>query len=254
MILKNKVVIIVGAGGLLGREIVRSVLEEGGLVVAADVNLDSVAKITSNLDSESVISAEVDITSRESIQRLLKIAEDKWGGIDGAVNSAYPRNKHYGRELFEVTYDDFCENVSLHLGGYFLFMQQCAKYSKQQNKQFSLVNMSSVYGVVAPRFDVYQGTGMTNAVEYAAIKSALQHLVSYFSSAMRGTSFRVNAVSPGGIRDSQPQSFIKRYAEYCNQKGMLDVDDVVGSIVFLLSDKSKYIVAQNLVVDDGFSI
>jgi len=66
--------------------------------------------------------------------------------------------------------------------------------------------------------------------------------------------FSANCVSPGGILAWQDEQFLVRYKDHCTSKGMLDAKDITGAIVFLLSDSSCYIVGQNLIVDDGFSI
>ena len=170
------------------------------------------------------------------------------------MNTAYPKNKNYGRKFFDVTFEDFSENLSSHLGGYFVFMQQCAAYSKSVNRAFSLVNLSSVYGVIAPRFEVYENTNMTTPVEYAAIKSALLQLGRYATAYMKGTDFRVNSVSPGGLWADQEESFLEKYRSHCSKKGMLNPEDITGAINFLLSDQSSYVCGQNIVVDDGFTI
>ena len=119
---------------------------------------------------------------------------------------------------------------------------------------FSLVNISSVYGVIAPKFDIYENTPMTMPVEYAAIKSGLIHLSKYVTKYVANSNFRVNVVSPGGIFDNQPSDFLKAYKDETFGKGMLDVKDVLGTIVFLLSSMSDLVNGQNIVVDDGFSV
>jgi len=174
--------------------------------------------------------------------------------ICGAVNSTYLLNKTYVRHFFEVSLDSFNENLSLHLGSAFLFTQQCAAYFKCKQQPFSLVNISSIYGVVAPKFDIYNNTPMTMPVEYAAIKSAIQHLNKYVVSYVNDSGFRINCVSPGGIFDHQPEAFLKAYKEKTHGAGMLDVKEVVGSVLFLLSEQSRYVTGQNIIVDDGFSL
>lgn len=94
---------------------------------------------------------------------------------------------------------------------------------------------------------------MTMPAEYAAIKSGLIHLTKYFSAYLKGTPFRVNCLSPGGILDSQPMTFVEKYGEHCNSKGMLDPVDLHGALLFLLSDASRFMAGQNLIVDDGFT-
>lgn len=255
MNLNNKTLIVVGAAGRLGRAIVDAALEYGANIVAVDQSEQALQFLqVEQRDNKRFFSIDGDITQEASIQRVIAAAVAKFGSLDGAVNSAYPRNDNYGRSFFDVTYEDFCENLSLHLGGYFLFMQQCAKYAVEAQVRFSLVNMSSIYGVMAPRFDVYAGTPMTMPVEYAAIKSALQHLGSYVSAYTKGSMFRVNSVSPGGILAGQDREFLDRYNSYCRDKGMLEPKDIVGTVLFLLSDSSEFVVGQNIIIDDGFSL
>ena len=254
MLLENKTALVVGAAGLLGREIVSSIVKEGGRVVAADFNKEALETLTELFDANQLITIEIDITSKESIKNVFHSIDSAWGGFDVAVNTAYPRNANYGRKVFDVTFEDFSENLGLHLGGYFLFMQQCAAYTKEKRAPLSVVNLSSIYGLMAPRFEIYDGTSMTVPVEYAAIKSALLHLNKYFTSFMKGTGFRVNSVSPGGLLDNQDEKFLSKYNAHCMEKGMLNPEDVTGAINFLLSDNSRYMSGQNLIVDDAFSV
>lgn len=255
MNLNNKTLIIVGAAGRLGRAIVGAALECEANIVAVDQSEQALQVLQAEQgNNKRFLAVEGDITQEASIQRVIAAAVAKFGSLDGAVNTAYPRNDNYGRSFFDVTYEDFCENLSLHLGGYFLFMQQCAKYAVETQARFSLVNMSSIYGVMAPRFEVYASTPMTMPVEYAAIKSALQHLGSYVSAYTKGSKFRVNCVSPGGILAGQDQAFLGRYNSYCRDKGMLEPKDIIGAILFLLSDASEFVVGQNIIIDDGFSL
>ena len=255
--LDKKTVVVVGAAGRIGRGIVEATLAAGANVVALDCRTDGLATLreTAQARGGRLFPGMVDMTDRASIERALADATAEFGGLDGAVNTAYPRNARYGRHFFDVDYADFCENTGLHMGGYFLFMQSCARYALDRQRPFSLVNLSSIYGSITPRFDVYAGTAMTMPVEYAAIKAGLEHMTRYVNAYMKGrqAGFRANCVSPGGILAGQDEQFLARYGAHCLSKGMLDSADVTGAIVFLLSDASRYVVGQNLVVDDGFS-
>lgn len=253
--MENKTIVVVGAAGRLGRDIVSGLLEAGANVVALDSNPVGLRELgTANPNDFRLMTAPLDIADAKAINGVFELVDARFGAIDGAVNTAYPRNSNYGRKFFEVEYEDFCENISLHLGGYFLFMQQCAKYSKDRNCRFSLVNLSSIYGVMAPRFDIYDGTAMTMPVEYAAIKAGLVHITRYANAFMKGGLFRTNCVSPGGILAGQDPQFLSRYNTHCMSKGMLDSKDVLGAIFYLLSDASAYVAGQNIVIDDGFSL
>ncbi|TCK62354.1 oxidoreductase [Seleniivibrio woodruffii] len=255
--LKDKVIVITGGAGRLGIEFASAVIENGGYAVIADVNDEvgnaAVSSIAEKYNIDRIFFVNLDISSVESLEKLIDSVDSKFKRIDGLVNSAYPRNKNYGRHFFDVEYSDFCENVSMNLGGYFLACQKFSQYFKKQGYG-NIVNISSIYGVIAPKFEIYDNTPMTMPVEYAAIKSGLLMLTQYMAKYFRGMNIRVNALSPGGIQDGQPESFLSAYKNVCLNKGMLDKTDISGALVFLLSEMSQYINGQNIIVDDGFSI
>lgn len=256
-LLVGKTVVIIGGAGLIGRTFAEGIVTHGGKVIIADIDITRCQDVCRLIaDKVGGIPPEVetvDITSKISLDSLIARISAAQGSIDAVVNNAYPRNECYGRKLEEVEYQDFCENMNLHLGGYFLSTQRFARHFMNQGYG-QVINISSVYGSIAPRFEIYEGTTMTMPVEYAAIKSAIQHLSVYFMRYYQGTSLRFNCLSPGGIFDNQPESFVMRYKQYSQSKGMLDSSDLVGGLIFLLSDLSLFVNGQNLVIDDGFSL
>lgn len=255
-LLTNKVVVVTGGAGLLGKEFCSAIASHGGYAVVSDLNLGAAQRTADEINKHypgCACAVVMDITEKESIKAAIANVQSARGSIDAVVNNAYPRNANYGRSLENVTYDDFCANVSMHLGGYFLVAQQFAAFFRVQGHG-NIVNMSSIYGVIAPRFEVYAATKLTMPVEYAAIKSGVLHLTKYFAQYLKGSGIRVNAVSPGGILDKQPETFLQQYRAMCASKGMLEKDDITGTLLFLLSDMSLYINGQNLIVDDGFSL
>ena len=251
--LKNQVVVITGGAGLIGQEFVKAVIEQNGTAVIADIhkNFDVTDMGLREEELEKTDYVCMDITSKRSLEQAIEYLDKKYGKIDALVNNAYPRNKNYGKHFFDVAYEDFVENVGLNLGGYFTASQQFAQYFRKQGYG-NIVNISSIYGVIAPRFEVYEGTKMTMPVEYAAIKSALIHLTKYMAKYFKGSNIRVNALSPGGILNNQPEEFLEAYNSFGMTKGMLDSKDLKGTLVYLLSDMSRYVNGQNIVVDDGW--
>lgn len=256
-LLTNKIILVTGGSGLLGAEFIHAIASSGALAIIADVNKDAGLTLKEKINSHALSGKadyiHLDITNKQSIIHAIESIASQYGKIDALVNNAYPRNKQYGRSLMDVEYSDFCDNMNLNLGGYFLTSQHFASYFLQQGYG-NIINIASIYGVVAPKFEIYNQTQMTMPVEYAVIKSGLIHLTKYFAKFFKGQNIRVNALSPGGILDAQPVEFVAAYKEECLNKGMLDKTDLVGSLLYLLSDLSQCVNGQNLIVDDGFTL
>ena len=248
-LVRDKVVIVTGGAGLLGRTFCQAIADNGGIAVVAEYDIAIAEKLCTSLENASIVPAQVNITDKA----LIATISEKYGRIDALVNSAYPRNKNYGKHFFDVAYSDFCENVGMNLGGYFLTSQQFAAYFETQGYG-NIINLASIYGVIAPRFEIYDNTHMTTPVEYAAIKSGLIHLTKYMAKYFKGKNIRVNTISLGGIEDKQPEPFLKAYKEFCLNKGMLNAKDISGTVLYLLSDLSEFVNGQNIVVDDGFTL
>jgi NAD(P)-dependent dehydrogenase (short-subunit alcohol dehydrogenase family) len=255
--LNKKVVVITGGAGLIGKAFTKAVVKNGGIAIIADINstlgMSVKEQLSQELQTNNIDFVELDITSKTSINSAIEYIHQKYKKIDALVNNAYPRNKNYARAFFDVAYEDFTENLGLNLGGYFTCSQQFARYFQMQGYG-NIINISSIYGVVAPKFEVYAGTKMTMPVEYAAIKSGLIHLTKYMAKYFKGMNIRVNALSPGGIEDAQDKHFLQNYKQECLNKGMLDTADLEGTLVYLISDMSTYVNGQNIIVDDGFTL
>ncbi|MEY4760534.1 MAG: hypothetical protein RLZZ200_390 [Pseudomonadota bacterium] len=253
--LGDKVIVVTGGAGLLGRQFCKAIAASRGIAIVADVDLDAARTVATGITASGgrADAVAVDITSATSLRSLIDAVLKSRGRVDAVVNAAYPRNRNWGAKLEDVGFADFCENLSMHLGGYYLVAQQFALQFREQGGG-NIVNLGSIYGTQAPRFDIYEGTTMTVPVEYAAIKAGVIQLTRYFAQYFKNDGIRCNTLSPGGILDGQPGTFLGKYASHCGGKGMLDAGDVVGALLFLLSDASRHLTGQNLIVDDGFCL
>ena len=253
--LNKKIIVVTGGAGLLGSNFCSVIAEQGGTAIIAELDnkaAEVVAKKIQANGGKAEVSA-LDITDSVSVDNLISSIHERHGRIDAVVNNAYPRNKNYGKRLEDVSYEDFCQNMNMHLGGYFLVAQKFALYFRSHHGG-NIVNMASIYGTMLPKFEIYADTPMTMPIEYSAIKSAIIQLTRYFAKYFKEDGVRCNSLSPGGILDNQPDAFLEKYNNHCGIKGMLDPQDITGALVFLLSDTSKYINGQNIIVDDGFTI
>ena len=254
--LKDKVVVIAGGAGLIGKSFVKSVLENGAKAVIADINEAEGKKYCDELKtqfSSNVEFVKFDLCDKDLILKCIDFTLSNFGKIDAAINAAYPRTKDFGAYFFDASYEDFCKNTNMQLGGAFLFMQEFARFFKTKNAG-NIIMLSSIQGVVAPKFETYKGTDMSSPIAYSAIKAGLIHMVKYLAKYLKGYNIRVNCISPGGILDGQNPIFLQQYKNVCLNKGMLDPIDIFGAALFLLSDASAYVNGQNIVVDDGFCL
>jgi len=249
----RNVTLVAGACGLLGRQVVREIIGQNDYVLATDTNAEKGEQMLQSLSSERFHFMPMDITDAQSIDQVIAMGIEKFGSVDACVNAAYPRTAHWGTPFEDVDFDDLSENLRLQLGGAILLSQRLMRHFTSQECG-NFIHISSIHGIAAPRFEHYEGTSMTSPIEYSAVKSGMITMTRWLAKYYKNKNIRVNCVSPGGILDQQQQSFLKKYRESCTSKGMLAPTDVVGAILFLLSDQSKYINGQNIVVDDGWSL
>ncbi len=199
--LKNKIIVVLGGSGMLGKEFVKQIRENDGVAINADINEQS------DLDKHTF---ECNITDEKSIVFLIESVIKKFGRIDGWINSAYPRTADWGAKIDNISFDSWRKNVDMHMNGYFI-ASKLAIDAMLPNSKGSLINISSIYGVVGPDFTVYEGTQMTMPAAYSAIKGGLINLGQYLASYYGKSGIRVNTISPGGIFDNQPEPFLKNY-------------------------------------------
>ena len=245
---------VIGGSGRIGFPLVKSLIEKGKKVAIGDIDFDSLYEKLSSIDYKEgdIFLKQLDINVEEEYISWIEDAEAQLGPIEGAVMCAYPRGDNYGNTLEKVSLNDFNNNVSIHLGSYFNFLKNTS--NKMVKKGGSIVCISSIYGHAAPKFEIYDNTDMTMPVEYAAAKSAINHLVKYFSKFYAGNELRFNAVCPGGVLNNQPEEFKKAYFSKSLNKGLLEAEDIIPFIEFLLEAKSSYINGQILTIDDGFTL
>jgi NAD(P)-dependent dehydrogenase (short-subunit alcohol dehydrogenase family) len=243
MILEDKIIIVTGGLGLIGKELVYDISRRGGIAINADIGVET------NLFDRVV---HMDITDEKSIQSAIDLVTEKFGRIDGWVNNAYPRTNDWGAKFEDIDPNSWRRNVDMHLNGYFICCQKVLKTMTVQ-KSGSIVNIASIYGVVGNDFTLYEDYGGTSPAAYSAIKGGIINFTRYLASYYGKKGIRVNCVSPGGIFDNQNPSFVSKYESKVPIGRLGRPDDISPAVSFLLSDGAKYITGQNLIVDGGWT-
>lgn len=243
MNLKNKIIIITGGSGLLGKEIIKRLLDNDATVINFDINSSSC------INSEFI---NCNITDEYSIKKSISSVIKKYGRIDGLVNNAYPRTNDWGVKFEDIKFDSWKKNIDFQLNSYFFMSQQVSKYMVQK-KSGSIINIASIYGSVGPDFTIYENTEMTLPAAYSAIKGGIINFTRYLASYFGKYNINVNCISPGGIYDNQNSAFVENYNKKVPMKRMGTPKDIAPSVIFLLSDQAKYITGQNLIIDGGWT-
>src|SRR5216684_6216885 len=241
-----------GGAGIYGTHIVRALAEAGAHVIIASRDTGKCGQLAQQLVREGLKaeSARLDLSSEESIRALRDRIVGRHGGLNVLVNNAVARA---GGDLRQATAADWEGAMKVNSTGLFL---ACQIFSEpmQQARSGSIINIASIYGMVGPDFSVYEGTTLTNPVNYAFAKGGMINLTRYLASFLGPYTVRVNCLSPGGFRNQDtPPEFVPNYSRRTPMRRMAEPDDIKGPIVFLASEASRYVTGQNLAVDGGWT-
>ena len=256
--LSNRTIILTGGAGLLGSQYAEGLSQAGANLILADINYAGCKNIAKQLEKKyqnSILPIKLDLTDQKSIKNMVKKTVKKFSKIDVLINNAAFQGKS-GKER-QIKFEDLPSSlldkaISVNLTGIFLSCQEVGKIMIKQ-KRGVIINIASIYGIVAADQRIYGKSGQNSAVYYAATKSAILNLTRYLASYWNRTGIRVNTLSPGGVENNQGSLFIKNYSYKTMLGRMAQKNEYVGAMIFLASDASSYMTGSNLVVDGGWT-
>jgi NAD(P)-dependent dehydrogenase (short-subunit alcohol dehydrogenase family) len=255
--LSEKVVFLTGAAGLLGTQYATALSSVGANVVLADINYNKCKKIEKELKEKnnvSPFSIKMDISNKKSIDNAIAKVMKKFSKIDVLVNNAvFPetqkeRSIQFEKFPLELWNKIFAVNVT----GVFLCNQKIGSIMVKQKKG-SIINISSMYGIVAADQRIYGNSGLNSTAAYAVTKSSLFNFTRYLASYWRNTGVRINTLTLGGVENNQDPKFIQKYSEKTMIGRMAKKNEFTGALIFLSSDASSYMTGSNMVVDGGWT-
>ena len=246
--LEGKTVLVTGAVGQLGKVICQGFLDAELIVIGADSNLGK----KNIIQDDNISYHSLDITSKHSVENLFNKLYKKYISIDILINNAGVSTFEPFEDRLEESFDWVSD---VNLKGTFLCIQEYFKHQKN-NKCGNVVNIASIYGLISPDPRMYKKGDRKNSEVYGATKAGIIQMTKYFAVHLAEKNIRVNAVSPGGIFNTEnPQSeyFIGEYSKRNPMGKMANADDILGAVLYLVSDASSYVTGHNLVVDGGMS-
>jgi 2-deoxy-D-gluconate 3-dehydrogenase len=262
--IKDRVIIITGAAGLIGREYVKSLCQAGARVAVAEIDQAKAESVAEDMGNGRAFPVHVDVSDPESVQQMTSRVIEEFGRIDGLVNNAALDPKfdpeHAGEH--HLTFENFPLHLwqsalDVNITGMFLCAQAAAPYMKKQ-KSGVIVNVSSIYGLVGPDQRLYEkddaaGPPFYKPVTYTVTKSAVIGLTKYLATYFARQPIRVNTLTLGGVYNDHEDDFLKRYTWRAPAGRMARADEYCGALIFLLSDASSYMTGSNLIVDGGWT-
>jgi NAD(P)-dependent dehydrogenase (short-subunit alcohol dehydrogenase family) len=266
--LKNKVVVITGAGGLLGRQHARAVAMQGGIAILLDLRQDMVDNRVKELETEFGAIAKgyaVDITDENAIRENCEQVLREFGKIDGLVNNAANNPKVENAEgrnfsrLENFSLDVWNADVAVGLTGAFLCCKHYGYAISKNPDGGCIVNISSDLGLIAPDQRLYKVDGLpedqqpVKPVTYSAIKTGLIGLTRYVATYWADKNVRCNAICPGGVENNQNAAFLKEVTARIPLGRMAGAEEYQGLLVFLLSNASSYMNGSVIAADGGKS-
>ena len=267
--LDEKVVLVVGGRGYLGRNFCHYLQEQNAIVISADLNITSKAasKSEDQYKSDDVIQVDIDVTNKKSIAIVVDGIIEQFGRIDVLLFSVTAKPKDFYLPYIECSLEGWQSVIHAELDGVFLLTQEVGRVMEKQ-KCGSIILMSSIYGVVGNDQRIYEGANLDslyvdNAASqkqlfshsvYPVVKGGLISLTRYLAAYWGHLNIRVNCISPGGVvHEGENEEFVKKYSAKVPLGRKAEVKEISSAVVYLSSDESSYVTGQNFIIDGGWT-
>jgi len=250
--LQGRIAVVTGGSGpQFGSSLSEGLAEAGATVISASRSLERNETFAAGLREKGydAHAMTVDITDTDSIRQLGTDVLERFGHVDVLVNSAVVAR---GGGFEEQTPDYWEFSASGNMVGLFALTKAFLP-SMAERGSGSIINISSIYGVVGNDPSLYEGTDMKQPPDYTFVKAGMINFTRYLANYYGKQGVRANCICPGGYSNNQPGPFVDAYKKRVPVGRMLENDDIKGAVVFLASDASSYVTGTSLMVDGGFT-
>ena len=255
MDLSGKVAIVTGAAGWLGSAMSRSLAEAGARLVVTSRREDQAVAFAASLPGDGHLGLGFSQGDTDSIPSFVAEVVERMDKIDILVNNAYGGPP---ADIDTATADDFDEAYHTGVTAYFLLARDVALHLRQRKAGGSIINIGSMYGVVASYPEAYEGLGINSPPNYHGLKGGLVHLTRHLAAYWARDNIRVNCLSPGpfpkmpAIDEAHP-GFIDRLETKVPLGRMGRPEELKGVVLLLASEAGSYVTGQNILVDGGWT-
>jgi NAD(P)-dependent dehydrogenase (short-subunit alcohol dehydrogenase family) len=250
--------VVTGGAGHIGLAIGETLIELGARVAILDRDeraCRSRVRELARRRSGSAFAVVCDLADEARTRAAAREAIRVMGGLDVLIHAAAfvgdTRLPGWAAAFPKQTASAFEAALRVNLTSAFILAQEC-RHSLERSTHGSIILFSSIYGTVAPDFELYKGTSMANPAGYGASKGGLQQLARHLA-AQLAPHVRVNTISPGGVLRGQPAVFRSRYVRRAPLRRMAREEDLKGAVAYLASDLSSYVTGHDLRVDGGWT-
>jgi len=257
--LAKKTSIITGGCGHLGASIAEKLSSCGSNLILIDLHEKNLNKIKKKLEKKYKIRIQVfalDLTDKKQRDACIKDIKKNYKTVEIMVNSigmvGTDNMKGWNASFENQSYEAWQKAIETNLTSIFFLIQGLYR-TMNKSKNSSIINISSIYGVNAPDWKLYEDTDINNPAAYSISKAGMIYMSKWLASTL-APNIRVNSVSPGGIIRQQKKLFIKKYKEKTLLNRMATEDDISEPVLFLASNMSSYITGQNIIIDGGWTI
>jgi len=254
--LSGRVVVITGAGGLLGRALALAAAKAGARTVLVDIDAQaccSSAELAAREKGRDAMPICADISDPGEVQQVIERTVAAFGAVDVLVNNAQYKSQHFFAGFEEFPLEDWEAVMRVNVTALYLCCQAAGNQMNASGRGGSIINLGSTYGMVAPDHSLYDGTTMGCPAVYAASKGAVWSLTRYLATYWASKKIRVNCIQPHGLYNGHEPRFVDNFAQHSPMGRMSDPSEVAGAMLYLASDASSYVTGTNLAVDGGWT-
>jgi NAD(P)-dependent dehydrogenase (short-subunit alcohol dehydrogenase family) len=261
--IRDKVIAIIGATGILGSRYVEFLANKGATVIVGDIELEKCRALSSKLNAAGLktLPLFVDNTDEDSIAKFFLWIRSNYDRLDVLINNAQVKPTAFYASFENYTKETLLKVLDGNLIGVTIACREACKMFLAQGHGV-IINVASIYGIVGADQRLYDGVEniyfpeekFSSPVSYAISKAGVVQLTKYLASYYREKNIRVNCLTPGGVFDNHDDRFNSQYSYRTLMGRMADKDEYNGAILFLSSDASGYMTGFNMVIDGGWSV